>query len=342
MAFLLLVTCALVTASAGKGFDSASVSTSVAAQFEEFKQLYSRSYTDKAEEDYRLKTFSENLDIAATLTAKSNGSAEFGVTKFSDLTKQEFKSRYLTYSPSEKLAGSQISSPISPHGSGTNKSKWSWYGNLTTRIKDQGQCGSCWAFSATEQTESMAIKAGKLQKTEPLAVQQIVSCDKNKDEGCNGGDTKTAYKYIIKAGGLEAEKSYPYTSGVTGMTGWCLGRDDKAKVVDIEGWSVVGHLNEEVMLKYVSNEAPLSICVDASSWQTYKRGVITRATCGLQIDHCVQLTGFDFTHTEFREKAWLVRNSWNTDWGMKGFIALEYGTNTCAIHNEPTTVTIKA
>jgi C1A family cysteine protease len=210
------------------------------------------------------------------------------------LTKAEFKARYLTYVPSGDKPDS-VWDPSTADVSAGSPTLQNWAGNLTTPVKDQGQCGSCWAFSATEQVESMAIKARKMTTKDALSVQQIVSCDKNKDEGCNGGDTKTAYRYIIKDKGLEPESAYKYTSGATGMTGWCLGRDQKTKEVDITGYSVVGHLDESVMQKYVQSTGPLSICVDAESWQTYKHGVVTKATCGTQLDHCVQLTGYDFT-----------------------------------------------
>lgn len=166
-------------------------------------------------------------------------------------------------------------------------------------------------------------------------------CVHQQDQGCNGGDTPTAYAYVKRASGLEKQSEFPYFSGADGRTGWCLGRDQKAKTADIVGFQYVGKKQEPVMQKYIQSTAPLSICVDASSWQTYKKGVVGPATCGKQLDHCVQVTGYDLSQTKFSKKAWLVRNSWNTDWGMKGFIAVEYDVDACGISTEPTTVTIK-
>lgn len=324
---------------------AAPTTSSVTSEWNLFKKTYGKTYSAE-EEVARVAIFEENLAIADDLTQKSaadGGSAVHGVTKFMDLSKEEFKKMYLSkyVSSSDKSTAAEWTAPHTSKVA--TPTKKDWYMNLTTAVKDQGQCGSCWAFSATEQLESMAIKNRMLRTNEPLAVQQIVSCDKNQDQGCNGGDTETAYKYIERAGGLELQTRFPYTSGVTGMTGWCLDRDrpQLSKAADLTAWNLVGKHDEGTMQKYIANEGPLSICVDASSWQTYKRGVITRVTCGLQIDHCVQLTGYDFSKTEFKSEAWLVRNSWNTDWGMKGFIALEYGSNTCALANEPTTVTPK-
>merc|ERR1712166_699949 len=122
--------------------------------------------------------------------------------------------------------------------------------------------------------------------------------------------------------GLEKESEFPYFSGANGRTGWCLGRDAKAKTADLTGFSYVGKKQETVMQKYIQSTAPLSIC-------------------GKQLDHCVQVTGYDLSMTKFSKKAWLVRNSWNTDWGMKGFIAVEYDVDACGISTEPTTVAIK-
>jgi len=320
------------------GLVAFAASATVSDEWQLFKKTYNKAY-NKAEEAHRFAVFQTNFDIAKDLTAKSNGDAEFGVTKFSDLTKEEFSARYLKYEASTDDSvpdydASQLSDKV--------PNKQDWYLNLTTKVKDQGQCGSCWAFSATEQIETMAIKAGVTKTDQELSVQQIVSCDKNKDQGCQGGDTVTAYAYVMRAKGLEPNSDFPYFSGTDGMTGWCLNRDKKAKLADISSFSKVGARKEPVMQKYIANEAPLSICVDASSWQTYKKGVVGPATCGKQLDHCVQLTGYDFTMVRFPgKKAWLVRNSWNTNWGMKGFIAVEYGVDACGISTEPTTVVIK-
>ena len=168
-----------------------------------------------------------------------------------------------------------------------------WTGNLTTAVKDQQQCGSCWAFSATEQIESMGIQTGKFGREQTLSVQQIVACDKV-DQGCNGGDTPTAYASVIKAKGIEDGKKYPYTAG-GGKNGKCLFKDHKPVVTNIAAFNYVGKTNETAMAAYVGQTAPLSICVDAESWQTYKSGLVGPKTCKTQLDHCVQVVGYDMT-----------------------------------------------
>ena len=94
------------------------------------------------------------------------------------------------------------------------------------------------------------------------------------------------------------------------------------------------------MAAYVGQSAPLSICVDATSWQSYVSGLVGPKTCKKQLDHCVQVVGYDMTKTDYKYNYWGVRNSWNTDWGEKGFIFVSMGYQTCGIDQEPTTVTI--
>jgi len=252
------------------------------------------------------------------------GGANYGVTKFSDLSPEEFK-MYLTSRPStipvdkrEVLPRSFVSAPDSFDW--RNQSK-------VTDVKDQGQCGSCWAFSVTENVESVWMISKKLDASsmETLAPQQIVDCDTS-DDGCNGGDTPTAYEYIIKAGGLDTERSYPYKA-----------EDGRCAFKSADVYSTISNFkyatknkNEAEIKTNLVAWAPLSICVDAESWQDYSDGVMTHKECGKTLDHCVQLTGYN-------GNAWSVRNSWGGDWGESGYIRLEYGFNTCGMADEATT-----
>jgi len=193
----------------------------------------------------------------------------------------------------------------------------------TTAVKDQGQCGSCWAFSATEALESATFLSG--QGLPVLSPEQIVDCDTN-DGGCNGGDPRSAMNYLVSAGGQDTEESYPYTAGggqpqencTTGTIGATL-----------SGPQDVSDGDESALQSFLQNNGPPSVCVDASSWPSYTGGVMT--DCGCQLDHCVQATGIT---SQFGTPAYAVRNSWNTDWGVEGFIYLAVGSNTCCIANE--------
>jgi len=204
-----------------------------------------------------------------------------------------------------------------------------WSGKLTSAVKDQGYCGSCWAFSATEQIESDSIRTLGAKTTDILSPEQITQCDST-SSGCNGGWTEHAYNYVKRAGGIETEGDYPYTSS-KGVTGTC--HEDKSKFkVKVNGYTTIK--GEDKMATYVQSTGPLSVCVDANSWNSYTGGIMS--VCGQSVDHCVQAVGVDASAKGY----WKVRNSWNTNWGEAGYIRLAYGKNTCNIASDPTYVAV--
>jgi len=314
-----------------------------ALMFEDFIQTYGKSYANDVEYHHRYQIFVENLKLANERN-QAEGSTIHGVTKFMDLTPIEFK-KYLGFVPSEymervvvasKPASSAVTYCGSSNATDCNYSKL----GLVTPVKDQGQCGSCWAFSATEATETATFVAGK-----PLPIlspQEIVDCDKT-DGGCNGGDTPTAYEFIIKEGGLESEASYPYT----GKDGTCKFNASKVvATISSYKWAVppcntaathnCTNQDEAGLWTFVQNTGPVSICVDAEPWQTYTGGIFTSTRCQngyYDLDHCVHLTGFG---TQTGQKYWLVKNSWGTNWGEKGYIKIAFGSNLCGIADEAT------
>ena len=189
----------------------------------------------------------------------------------------------------------------------------------------QGYCGSCWAFSATEQIESDYWRATGDEAI--LSAQQITSCTSYIfGGGCNGGFTENAFDYA--EGGVELDSDYPYTSGKAGVTGSC-DADSSKYVVKTTGYTTVSSSasGESTMASYVGATGPLSVCVDASDWSSYTGGILSR--CGTSVDHCVQAVGIDTSGGY-----WKVRNSWGTSWGESGFIRLAYGDNTCAIASD--------
>mmetsp|Transcript_8107 Transcript_8107/g.19262 ORF Transcript_8107/g.19262 Transcript_8107/m.19262 type:complete len:363 (+) Transcript_8107:128-1216(+) len=307
----------------------------VKAEWATFKQTYSRDFGD--EEVHRFGVFAHNLYLADERNERErsvNGTAVHGVTKFSDLTPGEFASRYLTTKVPEggtggvaaKEAGLQIvSRSLTEAMSGQGQD---WTNTYTTDVKDQGYCGSCWAFSVSEQIESDCIR--QYDAWYELSPQQITSCDIN-DSGCDGGWPTTAYEWVAKEGGLVAETDYPYTSGETGESGTCEQDKLDHKHVTVKAW--YGLENEESMAAYMldtTNGGPIAAVVDASQWQTYTGGVIT--SCGMDVDHAVQITGVS------PDNSWKVRNSWGEDWGEHGYIFLAYGSDMCSITYLPTYV----
>jgi len=299
--------------------------TSAQEQFSSFVRKYAKNYRAPQEYARRFGIFQKNMQIAEKLNALHGGMATFGVTKFSDLSEEEFRATVLMPAGSIKQRNKVVSDR---EFSNDIPTEWDWISKgAVTPVKDQGQCGSCWAFSATEAIESQWFLAGN--KLVELAPQQIVDCDKGRgDEGCNGGDTVTAYQYVMEAAGMELESSYPYHA-----------RDQQcqfsaSKVVSkIKSWEyITKNKNETEMAAKMVTAGPLSICVDASTWQNYNGGVITK-NCGTDLDHCVMITGF---RTEKNVPIWLVRNSWGSDWGEDGFIWVERGKNLCGVGEEVT------
>jgi len=214
---------------------------------------------------------------------------------------------------------------------------WSAQG-ATTPVKDQGNCGSCWAYSATEGIEAgLFMATGQKMK---LSEQQVVSCDKS-DGGCNGGDLPTAFEYVQKNGGIDTQSDYPDTSSSTGRTGSCKKSKAANKVVQITDYEYAvppcesgscKNQKESDMMAALNTFGPLSVCVNAD-WDSYSSGIYTKKCSGgyYDLDHCVQLVGYDTTGSQ---SYWKVRNSWASDWGEDGFIRLPMGTNACGIADE--------
>lgn len=299
---------------------STTVSPAILDAFQQFATKYGKSYESNEEWAHRAGVFAANIERVSERNNEHvllGGNAVHGVTKFMDLTPEEFKATYLTYKGRENFVEevSFVGKPVAADVDWRTK-------NAVTAVKDQGQCGSCWAFSATEAIESYAFLAG--QKLQELSPQQINSCD-TVDLGCNGGNTESAYEYVVEAGGLELERDYPYTSG-SGNTGRCKFDSSKA-AVKITGYKSVSR--GEDSLQAALNEGPVSVCLAADAFQTYSSGILK--SCPGQIDHCVQAVGYSSA-----DNYWIIRNSWATDWGEEGFLRLEMGKNLCKVANDVT------
>jgi C1A family cysteine protease len=321
--------------------------------FNEFKSTYKKRYSSGAEEAKRYANFLEFLDLVDDRNeeeAFAGASGFHGITKFADWSQAEFEESLLTFKSSdsveEEFYRSAESEGIYENVQITSLGVRSvdWTGVLTTSVKNQGYCGSCWAFSATEQIESDSIRAGYLSTEDALSPQQIVSCDKGADAGamgCDGGWTWSAYDYVEKTGGLVSNATLPYVSywGESYFDETCDSDADEY-MVSISNYHMVK--GEHAMASYVLEKGPLSVCLDASRWNTYQGGIVSK--CGLTVDHCVQVVGVSVESSDLADGAgdddgsgyWIVRNSWGTDWGKDGFIWLKLGENMCDITHYPT------
>jgi cathepsin F/cysteine peptidase B len=316
---------------------SASSVVELREKFLAFQQQYNRAYKTQDEFEHRFAIFQENLKKAEKLQAM-NPLARFGVTQFSDLSEDEFAERYLmknldlsTYvRPPVKTDFSPKPNPrFSCNPDPTN---FDWNScNVITPVYNQGQCGSCWAFSATETIESYYAIAG--YPLTGLSMEQIVSCDTNgNDQGCNGGFPTGAYQYVEEAGGLDSYADYPYSAG-EGEAGSCNFNAAEAVATVTSYQSIDG---ETGLYQQTSSSSggPVSVCVDASSWSSYQGGILT--SCGNSVDHCVQLTGY--ANYGQSNAYWIVRNSWDVTWGENGYIWIAIGQDLCSIGDYATVV----
>jgi C1A family cysteine protease len=302
------------------------------SSFVTFTHKHGRNYNTAEEVHARFNNFKATL-VKNERLSKENPMATFGINKFADLSEEEFRGKYLlpvnstsTYRSTHKLPKwnhNQKPNPLAKKAKvGANGVDW-FAAGACTPVKDQQQCGSCWAFSATEAIESWAFTSGK-GLPQPLAPEQIVDCDTN-DSGCNGGDPRSAISYVASAPGLDFESAYPYTAG-GGNAGSCQFPQGSVGVTPT-GPVDVADGQENQLQSFLQNSGPPSVCVDASSWSSYTGGVLS--SCGCNIDHAVQATGISADGSYY-----IVRNSWNTDWGINGLIWLATGANTCCVANE--------
>ncbi len=316
----------VATASARLSSEDASAQKTL---WESFKTEHKRSYATMEEENHRFNTFLENLKVADLRNErekKAGGSAVHGITQFSDMSQAEFESTMLTADASMKSTTAQVDTSLGAPD--TTASLVDWSGKLTTPVKNQGYCGSCWAFSATEQIESDSMRL--LGKSWVLSPEQITQCASG-CYGCNGGYTEKAFTYA-EGHAIDLESAYPYTS-YNGKTGTCA--PPNSGVVKVSSYTKVS--SESAMASYVQGTGPLSVCLDASAWNSYTGGIMS--SCTKNVDHCVQAVGVDASSTGY----WKVRNSWGTSWGESGYIRLKYGQNTCNIAYDPTyTKVVKA
>lgn len=307
------------------------------ALFEDFKSKYFKSYESDSVEAARYQNFLSNLESIDSRNADevtNGGTAVHGINMFADASATELSS-LLGYKATESTSARRLAAKMKKGSSPSRKTASSdtlvdWSGVYTTPVKNQGYCGSCWAFSAVEQIESDAIRLGFTSTEEHLAPQQVVSCDRS-DFGCDGGNPYSGYTYVELTGGLMKETAYPYTSE-DGKDAECSSVKSDYKVTVTDYFFLD---TEDEMIDYVTTTGPLSICIAAETWASYLSGVIT--VCGRTVDHCVQATGYNIENNY-----WIIRNSWSADWGESGYIYVKGNEDLCNIAAEATYTVVQA
>jgi len=304
------------------------------SRFAEFKQKYGKAYT-AAEESQRFKNFVENMKKAEKMQ-QLNPRATFGVNAFSDLSEAEFKTKHNGEAHFRSaIRARQARNVEAPKSKDQTPQQVDWRAKgVVTPIKNQQSCGGCWAFSTTGNIEGQWALAG--HPLVSLSEQELISCDTTCN-GCNGGIMDDAFEWLVntQGGGITSEAQYPFVSG-DGVAPAC-DLTGKTSVAYINGHTDIAH-SESAMASYVAAHGPVSIAVDATSFQTYTGGVMTNCVAN-QVDHGVLIVGYDLTAST---PYWIVKNQWGTTWGIDGYIYLAYGSNECLITTLPSSSTVGA
>ncbi|XP_040184844.1 cathepsin W-like isoform X2 [Rana temporaria] len=301
-------------------FPDPSCTSSEMVQFANFIQQFNKSYSRPEEFLYRLSVFSKNMEVAARLQRDEMGTAEYGVTKFSDLTAEEFRSYGIKSS-----IGMDLSNLKRATTSATFPSSRDWRKmGVISEVKNQGQCGSCWAFAAVGNIEAQWGIQGAPRN---LSVQQVIDCGPC-DDGCRGGYTWDAYITVLNEGGLVSEEEYPYSAV----------RKNCRKDLTAIGWIYDFQMlakDETEMTSYVGNHGTLTVIINGVLLQHYKNGIVDNLpqNCNPDYnDHAVLIVGYvNKKHIPY----WIVKNSYGPNWGEKGYFRIFLGKNMCGITKYP-------
>lgn len=331
--------------------------------WDEFKAKFKKTYENSDDENARHSLFTVAQTRVAELN-RLNGAAgkAFGINWMSDRYDTETYKKGL-----RKPKDFVPTAPVREMGALRNAKGINWrLTEAVTAIKNQGQCGSCWAFSATEAVESQLVLSTGGKLAIALSPQQVASCAPATGKygclGCEGGFTEGAYDYLKTAPGLANAFFIPYGQSLTQQTATLACPTAKVTAINgpeeqlqggyarVSGYKYAtppctsGACEKQnlEMLRASLEETPVSICVNAGAWNDYTGGVMSSAACGPMgadyQDHCVMAVGFNTTAPT---PYWIVRNSWASTWGMEGYIHLEMAKNTCGLADDATIPEVK-
>jgi cathepsin F len=305
-----------------------------AGLFEEFAAAMGRIYESAEQRQHRFSVFVENLGNIAKMQVLDEGATYSHKTPFADWTVEEFQARN-TLKPHLHDASMLVQDEV--HNTSNLPAAVDWVAKgAVNEVKNQGSCGSCWAFSTVANIEG--VNFVKTQKLVSLSEQELVDCDHtgpDGDQGCQGGLPSNAFKFLLAKGtGLEPESKYPY-SGKDKQSCVAAKSDE---IVFISSWKQIAS-DEDQMAAALVSYGPLSIGINAGPMQWYMGGIANpfAILCNPKsIDHGVAIVGYGSEPKNY----WTIRNSWGPTWGEKGYYRIVRGVNKCGLTTMPTTAVI--
>ncbi|KAE9586205.1 hypothetical protein Lal_00000745 [Lupinus albus] len=303
--------------------------------YEEWLVKNGKVYNGLGEKETRFEIFKDNLRFINEHNNGLNRTYKLGLNRFADLSNEEYREKFLgtKVDPNRRMIKLRTrSNRYAPRVGDKLPESVDWRKEgAVVGVKDQGSCGSCWAFSTIAAVEGInKIVTGNLIS---LSEQELVDCDRSYNEGCNGGLMDYGFEFIINNGGIDSEEDYPYKA----VDGTCDQYRENAKVVTIDDYEDVPSYDEKALQKAVANQ-PVAVAIEGGGreFQLYVSGVFT-GRCGTALDHGVNAVGYG---TENGKDYWIVRNSWGPSWGEDGYIRLERNlassrSGKCGIAIEP-------